>query len=268
MSDRIRLLEDALAILQSTVSGPGGEPHPLLHRDLLVIKSSIELHSATQGGGGPGEDGIDPDEGVEPNEEQYMDAFGTLAIHDDGAATFYGRSAGSEVSLSYIMTVPKINHYSFPTVPAHCKHFTLLNPLSFFICTFLGRTSCLYFSIFASRIILANLSSFRPITQFIYNPNILQRVQLITRTPPTPPASFHRRRTSPIFHNISSNFFPPCAFSSSARNVIPNPLRNPTNYPSYINHTLPPHLLRSTTFNQDVSRTSSLVLWCCHSETD
>ena len=98
MSDRIRLLEDALAILQSTVTGPGGEPHPLLHRDLLTIKSSIELHSATQGGGGPGEDTIDPDEAVEPEEEQYMDAFGTLAIHDDGAATFYGRSAGSEVS--------------------------------------------------------------------------------------------------------------------------------------------------------------------------
>ena len=115
MSDRIRLLEDALAILQSTVTGPGGEPHPLLHRDLLTIKSSIELHSATQGGGGPGEDAADPDEGVEPDEEQYMDAFGTLAIHDDGAATFYGRSAGSEVSLSsYIMIVPQINLYVFP----------------------------------------------------------------------------------------------------------------------------------------------------------
>lgn len=115
MSDRIRLLEDALAILQSTVSGPDGEPHPLLHRDLLAIKSSIELHSATQGGGGPGEDGIDPDEGVEPDEEQYMDAFGTLAIHDDGAATFYGRSAGSEVSLSsYIMTCSQNKSLRFP----------------------------------------------------------------------------------------------------------------------------------------------------------
>ena len=109
MSDRIRLLEDALAILQSTVTGVGGEPHPLLHRDLLAIKSSIELHSATQGGAGPGEDGVVPDEVVEPDEEQYMDAFGTLAIHDDGGATFYGRSAGSEVSLlSVIMIVPNL----------------------------------------------------------------------------------------------------------------------------------------------------------------
>lgn len=87
MSDRIRLLEDALAILQSTLTR---ETHPLLHRDLLKIKSSIELHSAVEG-----EEGNVPQEEVE--ESQYIDAFGTLAIRDDGAATFYGRSAGSEV---------------------------------------------------------------------------------------------------------------------------------------------------------------------------
>ena len=34
----------------------------------------------------------DPDD-----EPAYIDAFGTLAVRDDGAATFYGRSAGSEV---------------------------------------------------------------------------------------------------------------------------------------------------------------------------
>ena len=118
MSDRIRLLEDALAILHSTITGPSGEPHPLLHRDLLTIKSSIELHSATQAGGGPGEDGIDPDEGVEPDEEQYIDAFGTLAIHDDGAATFYGRSAGSEVRLSY-------HHLSLLNNPLPYSHCSL-----------------------------------------------------------------------------------------------------------------------------------------------
>src|SRR5277367_657187 len=60
MSDQIRLLEDALAILQSTLTGPGGEPHPLLHRDLLAIKSSIELHAATQGS--PPEDDVELDE--------------------------------------------------------------------------------------------------------------------------------------------------------------------------------------------------------------
>ncbi|KAH9474722.1 putative transcriptional regulatory protein C1F7.11c [Psilocybe cubensis] len=99
MSDRIRQLEDALAILQSTVAGPGGEPHPLLHRDLLKIKSSIELHSASGAAGEdpPAQDGAEEDE---DGNAEYIDAFGTLAIRDDGAATFYGRSAGSEGEIS------------------------------------------------------------------------------------------------------------------------------------------------------------------------
>ncbi|KAF7342041.1 Fungal-trans domain-containing protein [Mycena venus] len=95
MSDRIRHLEDALAVLQSTVTN---EPHPLLDRDLLKIKSSIELHSAVDGA----EDGSHPNgngangSGEGEDFEEYIDAFGTLAIREDGAATFYGRSAGSE----------------------------------------------------------------------------------------------------------------------------------------------------------------------------
>ncbi|KAJ3495443.1 hypothetical protein NLJ89_g10620 [Agrocybe chaxingu] len=80
MSDRIRQLEDALAILSP------GESHPLLQSDLLKIKSSIELHSAAN------EESREQGEGEdEEREEQYIDAFGTLAIRDDGAATFYGR---------------------------------------------------------------------------------------------------------------------------------------------------------------------------------
>ncbi|KAJ6618757.1 fungal-specific transcription factor domain-containing protein [Mycena sp. CBHHK59/15] len=95
MSDRIRHLEDALAVLQSTVTS---EPHPLLARDLLQIKSSIELHAAVEGDDGGGGGGAQhDDEDVRDGElEEYIDAFGTLAIRDDGAATFYGRSAGSE----------------------------------------------------------------------------------------------------------------------------------------------------------------------------
>jgi hypothetical protein len=89
MSDRIRQLEDALAILQSTLTH---EPHPLLHRDLLQVKSSIDLHSAFDA------DAKVPKEQEESEDTQYIDSFGTLAIRDDGAATFYGRSAGSEVS--------------------------------------------------------------------------------------------------------------------------------------------------------------------------
>lgn len=94
MSDRIRQLEDALAISHSTATK---ETHPLLTRDLMKVKSSLELHSAVEeedrkdfhtNGGNDDEEG---------EESHYIDAFGTLAIRDDGAATFYGRSAGSEV---------------------------------------------------------------------------------------------------------------------------------------------------------------------------
>ncbi|RPD60567.1 hypothetical protein L226DRAFT_612121 [Lentinus tigrinus ALCF2SS1-7] len=90
MSDRIRQLEDGLAILQSSVTR---ELHPLLAPDLLKIKSGLELHAAAEG--------ILPElakeREAEPEEEApYIDAFGTLAVRDDGAATFYGRSAGSE----------------------------------------------------------------------------------------------------------------------------------------------------------------------------
>ncbi|EIW53168.1 uncharacterized protein TRAVEDRAFT_39946 [Trametes versicolor FP-101664 SS1] len=96
MSDRIRQLEDGLAILQSSVTR---ETHPLLTQDLLGIKSGLELHSATRFASGSGGGGMEaPGEGDEEEEEevQYIDAFGTLAVRDDGAATFYGRSAGSE----------------------------------------------------------------------------------------------------------------------------------------------------------------------------
>lgn len=90
MSDRIRQLEDALAVLQSSVAL--NEPHPLLHRDLLQIKSIIDLHVAVDDE--KTQRPIDPPD----DDSQYIEAFGTLALRDDGAATFYGRTAGSEVS--------------------------------------------------------------------------------------------------------------------------------------------------------------------------
>ncbi|PCH36758.1 hypothetical protein WOLCODRAFT_127620 [Wolfiporia cocos MD-104 SS10] len=92
MSDRIRQLEDALALLQSSVSR---EAHPLLARDFLTIKSGLELHVASSRNGENGGTGDGGDDGAE-EDSQYIDAFGTLAVRDDGAATFYGRSAGSE----------------------------------------------------------------------------------------------------------------------------------------------------------------------------
>ncbi|EED79379.1 predicted protein [Postia placenta Mad-698-R] len=91
MSDRIRQLEDALAILQSSVTR---DLHPLLAHDLLKIKSGLELHSAAHLQGRAAHSDDAGEQGDE--ESQYIDAFGTLAVRDDGAAMFYGRSAGSE----------------------------------------------------------------------------------------------------------------------------------------------------------------------------
>jgi len=101
MSDRIRQLEDSLAILQSTLSN---ESHPLLARDLLKIKSSIELHAAVGQDTfpAPGSSQAGLQSRAEDESESTIDAFGTLAIRDDGAATFYGRSAGSEVCVSLV----------------------------------------------------------------------------------------------------------------------------------------------------------------------
>ncbi|KZP16989.1 hypothetical protein FIBSPDRAFT_747810 [Athelia psychrophila] len=77
MGQRIRQLEDALAILQSSVSS---EPHALLTDKLLSIKSIPEPHSS-------------PKDAL----AETMDAFGTLTIGDGGEAKFFGLSAGSEV---------------------------------------------------------------------------------------------------------------------------------------------------------------------------
>lgn len=94
MSDRIRQLENGLAILQSTAMP--GEQHSLLHRDLLEIKSIIDLHAAVD------EETTGKSKNEVDDDSQYIEAFGTLAIRDDGAATFYGPSAGSEVGIVMI----------------------------------------------------------------------------------------------------------------------------------------------------------------------
>lgn len=90
MGQRIRQLEDALAIFQSGVSN---EPHPLLRDDLLAIKFGPEK-------GHPSEkDNLSP----QPITES-IDAIGTMTIGDQGdGGKYFGPSAGSEVSfVSYV----------------------------------------------------------------------------------------------------------------------------------------------------------------------
>ncbi|KNZ79894.1 hypothetical protein J132_08552 [Termitomyces sp. J132] len=85
MGQRIRQLEDALAIFQAGVSN---ETHPLLRDEFLSIK-------------------FGPDKGQIPEREQPLresftnsiDALGTLTIGDHGQVKYFGRSAGSEALL-------------------------------------------------------------------------------------------------------------------------------------------------------------------------
>lgn len=102
MSDRIRQLEDALAISHS--SNGSRDPHPLLSRELASIKSGIELHSAKTNGENSSAGAILTTESSISNapakveEETVLEVFGTLAVRDDGGARFFGSSAGQEVT--------------------------------------------------------------------------------------------------------------------------------------------------------------------------
>jgi hypothetical protein len=82
MGQRIRQLEDAVAIFQSGVTN---ETHPLLSDDLLGIKYGLEVRNPVDTV--PSRDTI----------AETMDALGTLTIGDGGESKYFGRSAGSEV---------------------------------------------------------------------------------------------------------------------------------------------------------------------------
>ncbi|KAF7301357.1 Zn(2)-C6 fungal-type domain-containing protein [Mycena indigotica] len=84
MGQRIRQLEDALAIFQSSTGS--NETHPLLRDELLSIKFGPEKGTATDKQPKPRETAT-----TEP-----IDALGTLTIGDDGEGRYFGPSAGSE----------------------------------------------------------------------------------------------------------------------------------------------------------------------------
>lgn len=85
MGQRIRQLEDALAIFQAGVSN---EPHPLLREDLLAIKFGPERRYAPETVNNPSQ-----------STTESIDALGTMTIGDQGdGGKYFGPSAGSEVS--------------------------------------------------------------------------------------------------------------------------------------------------------------------------
>lgn len=86
MSNRIRQLEDALAIVQSTVSD---QRHPLLTDELLKVKFGSEAINAKQATDGSSEE--------EPMPSKSIDSLGTLSLGSSGKMQYFGGSAGSEV---------------------------------------------------------------------------------------------------------------------------------------------------------------------------
>lgn len=96
MSDRIRQLEDALTIAHASASH---DNHPLLRRDLLDVKSMIDLHSAVTHMDG------DPAGADAAETSENLDIFGTLAVRE-GGSTFFGRSAGQEVRTTCLPPLP------------------------------------------------------------------------------------------------------------------------------------------------------------------
>ncbi|KAG6856579.1 hypothetical protein H0H87_002967 [Tephrocybe sp. NHM501043] len=89
MSHRIRQLEDALAILQATVSD---RRHPLLQDELLKVKFGPEATEARQQSSPPSQ--------VEEKLAQSIDALGTLTLRGSGGPKYFGRSAGSETLIA------------------------------------------------------------------------------------------------------------------------------------------------------------------------
>ena len=88
MGQRIQQLEDALAIVQASVSS---ERHPLLLDEHLKIKFPPKDLNDTQASG-----------------SDLADELGTLNVTEDGHARYLGRSGGTEVR--FILLTQKLCH--------------------------------------------------------------------------------------------------------------------------------------------------------------
>ncbi|GJE99289.1 fungal-specific transcription factor domain-containing protein [Phanerochaete sordida] len=84
MKERIRQLEDALAILQAKGSN---EPHPLLRDDLLSANTEHDEEEMTE------------IESMPSNPPDIIDAFGTLSVSEHGVSRFFGSTGGAEYLL-------------------------------------------------------------------------------------------------------------------------------------------------------------------------
>ncbi|KAJ6601099.1 fungal-specific transcription factor domain-containing protein [Mycena vulgaris] len=110
---RIRELEDALRTLHENMSD---RPHPLLRTDLLHIKTVPPQHSpegpsSSSSGSRNSSSTLASDEIPDPSqarseEENFIDAFGTLTIGLHGESSFLGQTARSEYLFRALAKAP------------------------------------------------------------------------------------------------------------------------------------------------------------------
>ncbi|TDL15896.1 hypothetical protein BD410DRAFT_795947 [Rickenella mellea] len=89
MSTRIRELEDALAHSHA-LTPLSSSRHPLLASDLLSVKWGVSAASGSQG------QQNDDDDQEPTNDNEILDAFGTLTVLESGGTRFLGRTGAAE----------------------------------------------------------------------------------------------------------------------------------------------------------------------------
>lgn len=100
MSERIRMLEDALTALHASKGGADGPVHPLLVDGEDFSLGADDTPTRRMNETWEVLDGAPDDKtpGAGPNPD-VIDAFGTLSISDHGISRFFGPTGGSEVCI-------------------------------------------------------------------------------------------------------------------------------------------------------------------------
>ncbi|OJT02942.1 hypothetical protein TRAPUB_6481 [Trametes pubescens] len=114
MSERIRQLEDALAIFQAGISH---ERHPLLRDELLTIKFGPEVRRTVD------------EEHSRDLLSSSIDALGTLTVGEHGESKYFGRSAGSETLIS-TTSDPDEEVEAVPSFEAELANVAIAFPLA------------------------------------------------------------------------------------------------------------------------------------------
>ncbi|KAK0501025.1 fungal-specific transcription factor domain-containing protein [Armillaria luteobubalina] len=119
LCSRIRDLENALKTIQATISS---EPHALLRADLLQLKSP-QSTLPTQNGFS-----TEPQQ-ARSDDENFIDAFGTLTIGRHGEASFLGKTARSEFLLRALSKPQSTSTLVLPRISKRIIESNCADPL-------------------------------------------------------------------------------------------------------------------------------------------